>query len=160
MNQSTHTCRRLSRRLAPAALGAALAAAGGLLTGCDPISDAKIEFVQMTDVAKAIKDNPKSYLVLDARDAASYEAGHLPTAKRMTAADIDEHDPDPRLKSYKAIYTYGEHPNHNNAKALTKRLMITKVNDIYLMDEGYIGWKAKGYPVVTGNELGTWAGGK
>lgn len=124
---------------------AGLAALG--TTGCEPVSDRAIELVSMSDVAKAIRDKPKSYLVLDARDAASFRTGHLPGAKRLTAADVDVNDPDPKFKSYKSIFTYGQHPNHNGAKALTKRLMSAKVSGVYLMDEGFLGWKSYGYAV-------------
>lgn len=117
--------------------------------GCEKVSDNAIEPVQLVDVLKASKEAGDSYLILDARDATSYNAGHIPGAKRMVAADIDALDPDPKLKSYKAIYVYGEHPNHNAAKALVKRLMVAKTSDAYLMEDGFMAWKSQGNPVVT-----------
>jgi len=129
-------------------VGACLPALIGL-SGCDKVSDNTIEPVRLVDVAKATRAKGDSYLILDARDAASYDAGHIPGAQRMTAAQIDPKDPDPRLSSYKAIYVYGEHPNHNAAKALVKRLMVAEVSSTYLMDDGFVAWKAQGQPVVT-----------
>lgn len=130
-------------------VGACLLALVGL-SGCDKVSDNTIEPVRLVDVVKATKDKGGSYLILDARDAASYDAGHIPGAKRMTAAQIDPKDPDPKLSTYKAIYVYGEHPNHNAAKALVKRLMIADVSSTYLMDDGFVAWKAQGQPVAGG----------
>lgn len=119
------------------------------LSGCDKISDNTIEPVRLVDVVKATKDNGGLYLILDARDAASYNAAHIPGAKRMTAAQVDPKDPDPKFSTYKAIYVYGEHPNHNAAKALVKRLMIADVSSTYLMDDGFVAWKAQGQPVAS-----------
>lgn len=117
------------------------------LASCEKVSDRAIEQVQIADVYEATKASGNSYLILDARDAAAFRAAHVPGAKRMVAADIDALNPDPKLKTYKAIYVYGEHPNHNGAKALVKRIMTAEAGDVYLMDEGFLGWKAQGHPV-------------
>ncbi len=126
-----------------------LAAAVVAFAGCEKVSDNAIEPVQLVDVLKASKETGDSYLILDARDADSYAAGHIPGAKRMTAAQIDALDLDPKYKGYKSIYVYGEHPNHNGAKALVKRLMTAGASDTYLMEEGFMGWKSQGNPVET-----------
>ncbi|NUQ54236.1 MAG: hypothetical protein HUU19_16290 [Phycisphaerales bacterium] len=126
------------------------ALAGALsLSACEKVSDNAIRAVDMADVAKASKDADKSYLIVDARDAASFSDGHIPGSRRLTAAEIDFNNPDPKLRNYKAIYVYGEHPNHNNAKALVKRLMTADIDDVYLMNDGFLGWKAHGYPIDT-----------
>lgn len=117
------------------------------LASCEKVSDRAIEQVQIADVYEASKASGNSYLILDARDAASFKTARIPGAKRMVAADIDALNPDPKLKTYKAIYVYGEHPNHNAAKALVKRIMVAKAGDVYLMDDGMLGWKAQGHPV-------------
>ncbi len=127
----------------------ALAVALFAVSACEKVSDNAIEPVQLVDVLKASKEAGDSYLILDARDANAFKAGHIPGARRMVAADIDALDPDPKLKSYKAIYVYGEHPNHNAAKALVKRLLVAKTSDAYLMEEGFMGWKSQGHPVET-----------
>lgn len=141
---NTHLNRNRARYAAPL-FAAALAA----LCGCERVSDNSIEQVQLADVAKASKERSQSYLIVDARDAKSFNQGHIPGATRLSAADIDFNDPDPKFKNYKAIYVYGEHPNHNNAKALVKRLLTSKIDDVYLMDDGFLAWRTNGYPIDT-----------
>ncbi|MFM9959298.1 MAG: rhodanese-like domain-containing protein [Phycisphaerales bacterium] len=142
MNHLSRFAPKLVTRLVPAGLIALVT-----LASCERVSDRAIEQVQIADVYEASKTNGNSYLILDARDANAFKSGHIPGAKRMVAADIDALNPDPKLKTYKAIYVYGEHPNHNAAKALVKRIMIAKAGDVYLMDEGYLGWTTQGNPV-------------
>ncbi len=138
------------RRLGALALATGLAALFAL-GGCRSVSDRSIEVVGLSEVQRTVqRDNGKSTLIVDARPATEFEAGHIPGAVNLRPPDIDLEDPDPALSKYKAILVYGEDPGSASAKAMTKLFLRAKYKNVRMFSGGMQAWRGAGLPVESG----------
>ena len=137
------------RRIGAFALATGLAALF-TLGGCRSVSDRSIEVVGLSEVQRTVqRDNSKSTLLVDARPATDFEAGHIPGAVNMRPPDIDPEDPDPALSKYKTIIVYGEDPGLASAKAMTKLFLRAKRKGARMFSGGMQAWRGAGLPVET-----------
>src|SRR5690606_12703197 len=122
-----------------------------VVAGCNTrTSDRSIGYLGVGELSKWLSKSPEKYLLVDARGADEFAAGHIPGARRMSLPDIDERNPDPMLSRYSAVIVYGADPGSDVARAMTKRLLKARVSDVYLLEGGMAAWRSSGGPVVTG----------
>ncbi len=142
---------RVTMKLLAGVCGAFLIAAGPL-TGCGgKISDRSITVLTVDDLSERLAERGDEVLVLDARDRQSFEAGHVPGARLTRLSEIDVSAENPRFDGYDAIVVYGDDPGSGLARALVKRLLESEHDDVYLLEQGFTGWRTAGGPVATGS---------
>lgn len=125
--------------------------AGGVLataltmSGCQgKVSDDSIGYLRSGELARWVEKSPEKYLIIDMRTAEEFAAGHIPSARRMSLPDVDPDKPDPALSRYSAIVVYGEDPGSGVARAMTKRLMQSRLSNVYLLEGGMAAWRSSG----------------
>lgn len=103
--------------------------------------------------AKAIAD-AQSRVILDARPAADYEAGHLPGAFTLPQTDIDTFfGPLMPLLAFDApVMTYCSSKDCDEALLLTEQLRERGVTSVVLFVGGFKAWKDAGYPIEGGQK--------
>lgn len=120
----------------------------GVQAGCSGrVSDRSIEPITQAGVSKRLKSTKKNTLILDARDNASFNAGHLKGARRTTLSEIDLTDKTPRFPGFDLVVVYGQNPGSATARALVKRLLQTGHKNVALLEGGYDAWVGAGLPV-------------
>jgi rhodanese-related sulfurtransferase len=145
--------------------GASRAGAGGLLvfvslllaacTGPRRVSDKDIEVVAIGQVLRLVESqqrepDERKLLLIDARSAQAFEAGHLPGAENIRLPEIDpERKRDKRLDSYDEIVVYADNPGSASARALVKRMLRIRYDDVRLFPGGYDQWVKAGLDVET-----------
>lgn len=119
-----------------------------LIGGCGTTNENAVDKVRVSPelLYGWLSRHPEKYLVVDARSAASFEAGRIPGAIRVEPQDVSPTDPDPRFVKYKAVIVYGEDPSFGRANAMTKRLLEAGV-DVRMLDGGLKAWRDRGYPI-------------
>jgi rhodanese-related sulfurtransferase len=119
------------------------------------INKARTSGVAIVDLAEAktIAD-AQSRVILDARPAADYEAGHLPGAFTLPQTDIDTFfGPLMPLLAFDApVMTYCSSKDCDEALLLTEQLRERGVTSVVLFVEGFKAWKDAGYPVEGGGK--------
>jgi rhodanese-related sulfurtransferase len=127
-----------------------LCAFGGLQGGCnDNISDRDIEYIGLAQVKAAVDEKtPKTYLI-DPRAPQDFAQGHIPGASNLQLNKVsDKKDSlDPALSRYKLLIVYGQAPNSDVAKGMTKRLMRAGAKDVKMFNGGFLEWSRTGMPV-------------
>lgn len=93
-----------------------------------------------------------SYVVLDARSAVDYEAGHLPGALSWPASDIEGNAELilPVLHPDQPVLVYCSGRSCDESLHLAKFLKSQGIKQINLFAGGYSEWKKGGYPLETG----------
>ncbi len=101
--------------------------------------------------AKVIVDR-QSRVILDARPAPDYEAGHLPGAFTLPQMEIDTFfGPLMPLLAFDApVMAYCSSKDCDEALLLTEQLRERGVTSVVLFVEGFKSWKDAGYPVEGG----------
>jgi len=117
--------------------------------GCSGnVSDENVVRIDPNEAYKRMKDNT---LVLDTRQQADYDIGHLPSARLVQLKDVSvdsgAEDEKPRFSGYSWIIVYGQNPGTASAKAMAKRLLITKHKNVRWMEAGFDEWVRLGLPV-------------
>lgn len=128
----------------------ALCVMGLGIGGChDNISDKDIEYISLAEVRKAVQDKPGSAYLIDPRAPQDYALGHIPGAVNLQGFQVsDKKDSlDPALDRYKMLIVYGQAPNSDVAKGMTKRLMRVGANNVKMFNGGYLEWTRTGMPV-------------
>ena len=94
-----------------------------------------------------------TYVILDARPAADYEAGHIPTALSIpydSVADamvtVQQH-----LTPSQSIMTYCSGKNCDESLLLTQYLRQQGFTNVVLFAGGFETWRAEGHPVERGD---------
>ena len=129
-----------------AALGVVIWALFG--SGCAPkVSDKDVRPISVTELARQVERGSDNLLVIDARDPARFEAGHIPGARLVDLADVEVFEPTPGIVGYRTIVVYGENPASGRSMAMAKRLMTAKNGEIRLLEGGFAAWTAGGQPV-------------
>lgn len=132
-----------------------LAAAGIFLGGCS-VSDADIEYIdlsQMRQMHSEAQKPGKAVFMIDPRTPSQFADGHIPGAKNILLPSIKATSkPDPDIEEYGLIVVYGNDPASVAAKGMTKRLMEIGYDDVKMYRDGFFAWQLNKLPVETGRE--------
>jgi rhodanese-related sulfurtransferase len=132
----------------PAAATAGAAAPAGAFK---PTPKADLPAGQITlEEAKALFDRGATFI--DTRKPEDYEAGHVQNAYRISNSDFTHGDPAilaavPRDAEV-VCYCVGGHCDESEQVA--RNLAGSGYAKVYVLHDGFPGWKAMGYPVETG----------
>ena len=146
------------------AVAALLVGVSLLLAGCAGprrVSDKDIEVVSIGQVLKLLEGqqaepDERKLLLIDARSTQSYAAGHLPGAENLRLPDINpERKRDERIDSFDRIVVYADNPGSASARALVKRMLSMRYDDVRPFPGGYDQWVKAGLDVETGSAEGT-----
>lgn len=126
----------------------ALAITGGLLPACSAqVSDRSITSISQAETTERLRKDAGSTLILDARDARSFEEGRIPGARLTRLSEIDLQDDRPRFgKDWGIIVVYGTDPGSAKAPALVKRLLQQGHKNVALLEGGFAAWVRAGLP--------------
>lgn len=131
----------------------------GLVAGCvgpRKVSDKDIKAVSMAQVLSLVETQEREadervLLLIDARTAAKYAAGHLPGAEHHLLSAFDPSKKrDKRLDSYDKIVVYADNPGSASAKGIVKRMLALRYDDVRLFAGGYDQWTRSGLDVEVG----------
>lgn len=132
----------------------ALAAAGCF--GERRVDDDDIDLISLDRVAalhakQAAEPNKRHLLLLDARSDQRYTAGHIAGAEHLQISGVNTTlGRDPRIESYENIVVYADNPGSASSRALTKRLLRIRYDDVYMFAGGLDAWARAGLPTETG----------
>ncbi len=133
----------------------ALLAVSGLIPGCvgpRRVSDRDIRVVSMSQVAslmdaQASEPGERKLLLIDARSREKYEAGHIPGARHMLLSAVNpDMKRDKWMDSFDDIVVYADNPGSASPRALVKRMMRMRYDDVRLFPGGYDQWTKAGLP--------------
>lgn len=93
-------------------------------------------------------------LFLDARTAVDYEEGHVPGAVGFPPGDFEDRylDLADQIESASRVVAYCSGMECSDSIELGQRLLEVLPGPIYVIEAGWAGWKAAGYPVEVGAE--------
>lgn len=122
------------------------------LGGCESkTTDDSIEPITIDALRAEMADSraPERLLLLDARSARDFGAGHLPTAKNYAWERIGDtpQNMDPRLDRFKVKVVYGNDRGSATARALTKRMIQAGYKNVRMYLGGLEEWTRAGLPV-------------
>ena len=122
------------------ALPAALYAGGGN----EPATGVLISTRELADMLKR-----EEFVILDIRDLASYERGHIPGAILLPLYNVEAAAAEIRGLGRKVV-TYCRCPAEEASLAAALMLREQGVGSIHILVGGYDDWVEEGRPVVTG----------
>lgn len=135
---------------------ASLVLSAAALTGCGGVDDQDIEFASLSDVKslrESLAKDPKAGLIIDARAAKYYTAGHIPGATNYQLPDFDDKATQrPSIEAYDELVVYGDNPGSPEAKGLAKRLMHIGYSGVLMYAGGLEEWKDAGMPIEKGRD--------
>lgn len=140
---------------------AVLVSVGGLVSGClgpRKVSDKHIQPVMLSEVAalhEAQEKRPgeKIALFLDSRPEAKFRVGHIPGARHLQLTDINpELKRDSAIEAFDEIIVYADNPGSASAKAVVKRMMGMRYDDVRLYAGGLEEWARSGRDVESVTE--------
>lgn len=117
------------------------------LIGCqDNISDTDVQAMPLAEVRRTTDSKSDSWILLDARPAEDYAAGHLPGAINVPMTEIKPEKGTLRsdLAAAKGIIVYGNDPGDTYAIGATKRLLRAGQKGARLYSGGVREWKNNG----------------
>jgi rhodanese-related sulfurtransferase len=123
-------------------------------TGWQPTAKSAMPAGQITiDEAKALFDQGATFV--DTRKSDEYRAGHVKDAYRISLSNFKSGDPAllqmiPR-DSIVVCYCIGGHCDESEAVA--KMFSGSGYSKVFVMHDGYPGWKVMGHPVQTGEGI-------
>jgi rhodanese-related sulfurtransferase len=128
----------------------------GLVMGGCSISDADIEYIDLSQMRQAHAQGAKtgkSLFLIDPRTPSEYAAGHIPGARNILLPTVkSKSKPDPDIEEYGLIVVYGNDPASVSAKGMTKRLMEIGYDDVKMYRDGFAAWRLNQLPIETGRE--------
>ncbi len=114
------------------------------------VTDAKKTGVPVVgpDEARAISV-AHSHIILDARPAADFAAGHIPGSFSMPASEIEKALPQvlPLLTPAQPVMAYCSGHQCDESMELAKRLIQNGFTNVVLFADGWAGWTAAKLPV-------------
>ena len=137
----------------------ALVAAGLLLVSCTGprrVSDKDIQALSIGQLLRLVENqqnepDERKLLLIDTRPTDDFEAGHLPGAENMRLSDINpERKRDERIDDFDEIVVYADNPGSASARAVVKRMLSMRYDDVRLFPGGYDQWVKAGLDVETG----------
>lgn len=117
------------------------------LAGCqDNISDVDVQALPLAEVRRTADSKSDTWILLDARPAEDYAAGHLPGAINVPMTEIKPERGMLRadLAAAKGIIVYGNNPGDTYAIGATKRLLRAGQKGARLYSGGVMEWKNNG----------------
>jgi len=118
-------------------------------------SKALKEGISLATVAQAMTFlQSGTHVILDARPAADYEAGHIITALSAPYASIEEAlvEVQAVLTPAQPIMTYCSSKNCDESFLLTQYLRRQGFTNVVLFADGFETWSAAGYPIERGGQ--------
>ena len=110
----------------------------------------------MSEVAKLMdgqRNEPgeRLLLILDSRAEAKYAEAHLPGAKHLLLSGVDPNmKRDKWMDSFEEIVVYADNPGSASARALVKRMLRMRYDNVRLFPGGFDQWSKAGLPVEAG----------
>jgi glyoxylase-like metal-dependent hydrolase (beta-lactamase superfamily II) len=105
----------------------------------------RISFMAMDELRRRIESDEPGVEVLDVREAAAYEAGHVPGARHLPRGQlellVDQMFPDPQVR----VVVYCEFGKISTIAAATLRSL--GFSGALALDGGIRAWKQAGYPL-------------
>lgn len=98
--------------------------------------------ISAVDLDKALREKPDAYLLLDVRDQADYDAGHIPGAVNFPAAKLASQQVE--LPKNKQIIVYC---NSDGGSYMAYRKMLKATNGAKILQAALAEWKEAGFPV-------------
>lgn len=105
------------------------------------------------DEAKGLYDQQATFI--DTRKSDVYQAGHVLNAFRIELAMFSAGDP-PMLAMVPRdaiVVAYCSGGHCDESEAVARMLDASGYKKVYVMHDGFPGWKAKGFPIETGKGL-------
>jgi len=129
-----------------------------MVGGCNPhTSDRDIKSISVADARRLVTDSkrkpkPDLVLLIDPRSEPEFLAGHIPGARHLLLSDVTMGRPaDRAIDRFSNIIVYGTDPASAPARGMTKRLISSGYDDVYLLDGGLVEWESQGGEVVRGD---------
>lgn len=125
----------------------AAAAWGVALAGCKTdIRDRDLQTIPVIEARRI--STSQDAVIMDARPANAYAAGHIPGAINVRIDSIEASGPkNPAWAAAPAIIVYGEDGGSASAKAVARRLMEAEYGRVRLLEGGLAGWRGMGLEV-------------
>ena len=120
-------------------------------TGLPPDFDMPSEgyaFISVDDV-KAAYDAQARFVLIDARPAVDYNLRHITGAYSVPFYEADSHMS--RFPLDEWYITYCACP-HSESGIVAQSLLDSGQTTVGIMDEGYLVWEDRGYPITDGEE--------
>ncbi|MCA9298112.1 MAG: rhodanese-like domain-containing protein [Phycisphaerales bacterium] len=132
-------------------LGAALA----VVPGCSPnVTDKDISAIDMPELHRLMTErerNERIMVLIDPRSPRAFEEGHLPGAQNIRLQDVPEGEsPIPWIQWYDNLVVYGDSAATPSARAMTKRLIANRYDNIRMFLGGMDEWVETGFELETG----------
>ncbi|WP_105530805.1 rhodanese-like domain-containing protein [Solimicrobium silvestre] len=122
-------------------IGLILISGGALLVPVLQRRGAKVSLLQATQLM-----NQSKCVVLDVREAAEFEAGHIKSAKNIPLSDLSKRLGElEKQKSHAVITVCAKGTRSATAAAMLNRAAFTNVVSL---DGGMAAWQEQGLPVV------------
>jgi rhodanese-related sulfurtransferase len=99
--------------------------------------------VTTTELNEMMKKN--EVFVVDVRNEASFNAGHIPGAKLMPHSEILNHVDE--LPKNKLIVTYCSWPNEHTSAGAVVSLKTKNITNAAALLGGFVAWQKEGYQV-------------
>jgi rhodanese-related sulfurtransferase len=130
-----------------------------LLTGCAGprrVSDKDIRVLSLGQVVSLYEGqlsepDERKLLLIDCRPPARYAEGHIPGAENIQLVDIDpDKKRDKRIDSYDEIVVYADNPGSASGRAMVKRMLRVRYDNVRLFPGGYDQWVKAGLDAEAG----------
>jgi rhodanese-related sulfurtransferase len=93
-------------------------------------------------------DSGKQMTLVDARVAAEYKAGHIPTAMNIVATAMEkEHGRLPSNKNAVLVFYCNGWPECKKSHDASAKAVEWGYQNVFWLREGIPAWQAKGYPL-------------
>lgn len=123
-------------------------------TGPRSVSDKDIDTIDLEGVLTLVqkqerKPNKKKLLLIDSRSQRRFETSHIAGARNILLSAVNpDLGRDPSISAYDEIIVYADNPGSASAKAMVKRMLRMRYDDVRLFPGGLEAWRAAGLPVA------------
>ena len=132
---------------------------GTWLGGCQGgTTDKDVELISVAEARRLIRaakigGEKSTLLVVDPRPSAQFSAGHIPGARNVGLAQVNERRKDPTLTRYDKFLVYGSDPGSAVAVGMCKRLIEAEYGEVLLLQGGLLAWRGQGGEVEATKEV-------
>ena len=115
------------------------------------ITTTEVKWIDYNEVVSLL--DSKGAILIDAREPAFYEDGHIPGAISWPFNEFMEYleKYKDRLSDDKPLVVYCEGGNCDQSNSLAEDLKVTGYREIYIYQGGFSEWQAMGMPVARGD---------
>ncbi|MFN0131351.1 MAG: rhodanese-like domain-containing protein [Phycisphaerales bacterium] len=140
----------------PASGGGTEAAKPPPTVASTPTTPTNPYFIELAEAKRHF--DSASAIFIDARDIKEYRLGHIQGAMHLSK-DAFGGIPPAKVKNYlpgQRVILYCHGADCSDSDAVIKRLIASNfgIGPYHIIKDGYPGWKAAGYPVEAGDEVG------